>query len=67
MWNLIFYKTFICIYLAPLGLGCGMQGVCCYIQSLICGLWDLVPRPGIEPRPLHWELGVLIAGPPGKS
>ena len=51
MWNLIFYKTFICIYLAPLGLGCGMQGVWCYIQSLICGLWDLVPRPGIEPGP----------------
>ena len=31
-----------------------------------CGIWDLVPWPGIEPRPLHWELRVLATGPPGK-
>ena len=30
-----------------------------------CGI--LVPRPGIEPVPLHWEHGVLATGPPGKS
>ena len=24
-------------------------------------LWDLVPRTGIEPRPLHWKPGVLVA------
>ena len=24
-----------------------------------CGLWDLVPLPGIEPGSLHWEHGVF--------
>lgn len=28
---------------------------------------DLVPCPGVKPRPLHWELGVLVAGPAGKA
>ena len=28
------------------------------------GTWDLVPWPGVKPRPLHWEHGVR--GPPGK-
>ena len=32
-----------------------------------CNTWDLVPWPKIEPWPLHWELGVLATGPPGKS
>ena len=27
----------------------------------------LVPRPGIEPVPLHWNHEVLSTGPPGKS
>ena len=31
------------------------------------GMWDLVPRPRVESRPLAWELGVLAAEPPGKS
>ena len=30
-------------------------------------MWDLVPWPGIEPGPLHWEHWVLSAVPPGKS
>ena len=30
-------------------------------------MWDLVPWPGIEPGPLHWQHGVLATGPPGKS
>ena len=30
------------------------------------GMWDLVSRPGIEPGPLHRELGILATGPPGK-
>ena len=30
-------------------------------------MWDLVPQPGIEPDPLHWELEVLATGPPGTS
>ena len=33
--------------------------------ELTCSMWDLVPRPGIESCPLHWELGVLATGPPG--
>ena len=28
---------------------------------------DLVPGPGIEPRPLYWEHEVLATGPPGRS
>ena len=30
-------------------------------------MWDLVSWPGIKPRPLHWEQGVLTTGPWGKS
>ena len=37
------------------------------MQTLIWDMWDLVPQPGIEPRTLHWECGVLATGPPGKS
>ena len=37
------------------------------MQAPSCGMWDLVPWPGIEPGPLHWEHGVLTTGPPGKS
>ena len=44
------------IYLAVLGLSCGTRNLCCSIFShgmwtLGCGMWDLVPRPEIEPRP----------------
>ena len=38
----------------------------CNMQTLLCGTWDLVPWPGIKPRPLHWEHGVLVSRPPGK-
>ena len=32
---------------------------------MACGI--LVPQPGIEPMsPLHWQLKILTAGPPGK-
>ena len=37
------------------------------ILGLSCSMWDLVPWPGIEPRPLRWEQGVLATGPRGKS
>ena len=47
------FNIYLLIYLAAPGLSCGM--------------WALVPQPGIEPRPLHWEHGVLTTGPPGKS
>ena len=36
-------------------------------QGLSCGMWDLVPQPGIKPRAQHWELTVLATGPPGES
>ena len=35
-----------------------------------CGVWDLVPWPGIELwdwTPLYWERRVLATGPPGTS
>ena len=35
--------------------------------TLGCGFQDLVPWPGIEPRPLHWEHGVSATEPLGKS
>ena len=36
--------------------------------DLTCGMWDIVPWPGIEPPGhLHWECGVLATGLPGKS
>ena len=28
---------------------------------------DLVPDQGLNSGPLHWEPGVLVTGPPGKS
>ena len=34
---------------------------------LMACIQDLVPRPGIEPRPPALECGVLPTGPPGKS
>ena len=30
-------------------MACGLLS--CDMRTLSCGLWDLVPRPGIEPRP----------------
>ena len=51
-----FFKyLFIFIYLTILGFGWGMQ-------TLSCGMWDLVPHPGIKAEPLvlgvwspsHW-------------
>ena len=35
--------------------------------TLSCGMWDLIDNQGSNPGPLHWELGVLATGPPGKS
>ena len=44
---------------------CWVLVVAC--ELLVHSMWNLVPWPGIEPRPLHWEHGVLATGPPGKS
>ena len=27
----------------------------CSVHTLGCGMWNLASRPGIEPRPLHWQ------------
>ena len=48
-----FFLILIFIYLAAL--------------SLSYSMWDLVPPPGIKPRPLHWVQGDVATGPPGKS
>ena len=32
-----------------------------------CSMQDLVPWPGIEAGPLHWECRVWVTGPPDKS
>ena len=39
----------------------------CDTWTLSCGMWNLVPWPGIEPWLPAPELGVLATGPPGKS
>ena len=36
------------------------------VPSLSCSMWDLVPWPGSEPGPLHWELGVLAVDHQGR-
>ena len=33
------------------------------VPGLSCSVWDLVPQPGIEPGPLHWDRRVLGTGP----
>ena len=43
---------------------CDVQSFHCSIRTLSCSMWDLVPRPGIEPRPpesgalslSHWTI-----------
>ena len=36
-----------------------MLGPSLALRIFSCGMWDLIPWPGIEPWPLHWELRVL--------
>ena len=45
------------MYLAALGLRCGVWGLSCSMQTLSCGKWDPVPQLGVEPGPP--ELGAL--------
>lgn len=51
------------------GLSCSIRHLCTLLPHAnpIMQQRDLVPQPGIEPRTLHWECGVLATGPPGKS
>ena len=79
---LSFGAFWIIIFLAVLDLHWDTQGTqaihcgVCYLPQvgsaiaahrLSCDMWDLVPWPGIEPRPLHWEHRVLSTRPPGQS
>ena len=34
-------------------------------RNIRCSIWGLVPQPGIQHRPLHWEQGVLATEPQG--
>ena len=36
-----------------------------WVLVAACAIW--FPYQGWNPRPLHWEHGVLATGPPGKS
>lgn len=38
-----------------------------FVLAALCGLWVLVSRPKIEPRPRQWKQTVLTAGPPRDS
>ena len=63
-WILFFFLNrlillYIYLFAVP-DLSCGMR-------SLRYSMWDLVPCQGLNPGPLHWELGALATGPPGKS
>ena len=73
---LIKKKTFIhsCIYLAAPGLVVAFGTVhptplwhagsifSCSTGTLSCSMRDLIPCPGIQSGPLHWEHGVLATG-----
>lgn len=51
-----------------LGLSCHIQALCWgKMALLLCGIWDLVPRPGIEHKSLALKGGFLTTGQPGKS
>ena len=52
------------IYLAAPGPSCSTFDL--HHGIFRCCTWVLVPRPGVEPGPLHWELRVLATRPPGK-
>ena len=46
---------------------CGTFFLVAACKIFSCGMWDLIPEKGLNLGPLHWELGVLAPGPPGKS
>ena len=37
------------------------------VPGLSCGMWHLVPQPGIRPGPPHWEYGVLGSDHQGRT
>ena len=59
------YFIYLFIWLQQvLVVACGIFS--CSLQTLSCGMWDLVPGEGSNPGPLQWEWGVLATGQPGK-
>ena len=53
----LFAFSFLKFYLVVPGLSCGTQEIfSCSMQTLSCGMWDLVPWPGIEPGPPTLEV-----------
>ena len=36
------------------------------MPGLSCGMWIQFPDQGWKPGSLHWELGILATGPPGR-
>ena len=72
MYLFIFLTSLI---LAAPALSCSTQdliiaacGIFSYsMRTLSCGMWNLVPWPGIEPRPPALGAWGLATGPPGKS
>ena len=44
---------------------CGIFLGACEVPFFSCDMWDLVPRPGIEPRPLALGMRSLATGPAG--
>ena len=56
-----------CIFLKNIySFGCACSHLL-HAGSFSYCMWNLVPWPGIERRPLHWECGVIASGSPGKS
>lgn len=58
------------IYLAALGLSGGMwalRSLLRHVRSLAVACKIELPHQGSNPSSLHWELKVLIIGPPEKS
>ena len=60
----LIFIYYLLIYLAAPGLSCRTRAL-----LVAACMWDLVPRPGMEPGPppLHRQRGVLTTGPPEKS
>lgn len=54
------------IYLAALGFSCGTWDLRSLLQHAGCLVWHVGPS-SIPDQGAHWELGVLAAGPSGKS
>ena len=67
---LVVVLKFIYLFLAVLGLHCCVQVVSSWQQVgatlLLCSMWGL-PRSGIEPISVYWQLDSLTTGLPGKS